>query len=543
VRLLPVLLLGLAVPAAAVPHLVADVNPGIEDFDRYGFLQANNAADGVFYFAIREPAHGRELWRSDGTAEGTYRLTDVCPGRCDSDPSDVTVFHGHLYFSADDGVSGRELWQSDGSPGSEQPVADACPGPCSGWPGAPLLLGDRLFFFALRNEHGQLWATDGSGPAAVVIEDLCPDSKDGCLAGDGVSARGLLFFRGPDGLLWRSDGTPAGTWTLGVESVGVSTGSGGKPVWPLADAVLFWNSQGLWRTDGTVTGTVLVRTSADLGLEESQRPSPAESAVWSGALYLNVDQGVIVRSDGTPEGTARIAHFDRWTLSRLTPFSGGLLVARWLISGSTLLRIQGAAVEEVGTFDSIESLAALGDRAVFRTAGRDGEVLWRTDGTSEGTEKVTLFDGGTYPGSLVSLGGTVLFSLFSSEGASELWRTDGTAAGTARVRGFQRPASSILGEQTALGDAFLFGARQPTGRDFLYVSDGTEAGTRILRPGPRAPAQWASVGRGAVFRESWGESWAKLWWTDGTAQGTRPLRRLSDSPTMASTAASCGRLR
>lgn len=32
------------------------------------------------YFTAFEDLHGRELWRSDGTAEGTRRVKDICPG-------------------------------------------------------------------------------------------------------------------------------------------------------------------------------------------------------------------------------------------------------------------------------------------------------------------------------------------------------------------------------------------------------------------------------------------------------------------------------
>src|SRR5947209_2326229 len=38
------------------------------------------AMSGVLYFSATEAAHGDELWRSDGTAAGTYLLKDIRPG-------------------------------------------------------------------------------------------------------------------------------------------------------------------------------------------------------------------------------------------------------------------------------------------------------------------------------------------------------------------------------------------------------------------------------------------------------------------------------
>ncbi|BAY87535.1 hypothetical protein NIES267_70590 [Calothrix parasitica NIES-267] len=51
-----------------------------------------------------------ELWKSDGTADGTVLVEDINPGSASSSPGGLTVFDGELYFSADDGVNGRELW-------------------------------------------------------------------------------------------------------------------------------------------------------------------------------------------------------------------------------------------------------------------------------------------------------------------------------------------------------------------------------------------------------------------------------------------------
>ena len=52
----------------------------------------------------------RELWRTDGTAAGTLRVSDICPGSCSADPLYLYPLGTHVFFSADDGVHGGELW-------------------------------------------------------------------------------------------------------------------------------------------------------------------------------------------------------------------------------------------------------------------------------------------------------------------------------------------------------------------------------------------------------------------------------------------------
>jgi ELWxxDGT repeat protein len=54
--------------------------------------------------------YGRELWRSNGTEAGTYKVADIYPGLGESEPLFITLAGQHLFFSADDGVHGRELW-------------------------------------------------------------------------------------------------------------------------------------------------------------------------------------------------------------------------------------------------------------------------------------------------------------------------------------------------------------------------------------------------------------------------------------------------
>jgi len=68
------------------------------------------AADGALVFRPFDPAYGFELWRSDGTAEGTVLVQDLAPGIYSGQPAGMTLAGSRLFFAAYDAFLGRELW-------------------------------------------------------------------------------------------------------------------------------------------------------------------------------------------------------------------------------------------------------------------------------------------------------------------------------------------------------------------------------------------------------------------------------------------------
>jgi ELWxxDGT repeat protein len=103
--------LGISSPAAAQgpePYLVRDINQ-VGSSEPLSLIDLN----GTLYFEAGDKAHGRELWKSDGTQDGTVMVKDLWPGARGSFPAELTEIGGTLYFQADDGDSGVELWALD----------------------------------------------------------------------------------------------------------------------------------------------------------------------------------------------------------------------------------------------------------------------------------------------------------------------------------------------------------------------------------------------------------------------------------------------
>ncbi len=207
----------------------------------------------------------------------------------------------------------------------------------------------------------------------------------------------------------------------------------------------------LWRTDGTRAGTALVKDIA---------PGPASSGITAltplnGVLYFLANDGTngqeLWRSDGTTSGTHIVADIN---------------------AGSG----DGAAV---GT-DSGVPIPVL--NGVLYFAGTDAagtSALWRSDGTSGGTYRVSTGspagEGGA-PFQIAATASRIFFDGFDAAAGEELWISDGTQAGTHRVVDI-RPGnqSSFPDSLTATSAGLFFTADDGTHGRALWFADDTSA--------------------------------------------------------------------
>ena len=99
--------------------MLRDINPGKVGSQARDFTYCN----GFVYFAADDGTHGFELWRTDGTADGTIMIKDIntsfmATGKpIGSVPRYLCDVNGILYFAVStDPTSGEEaLWKTDGT--------------------------------------------------------------------------------------------------------------------------------------------------------------------------------------------------------------------------------------------------------------------------------------------------------------------------------------------------------------------------------------------------------------------------------------------
>ena len=279
-------------------RMVKDIAPG-----RPGSSPDQLTAVGkTLYFTARDGIHGPELWRSNGTARGTRLVKDLVPGQGAYSLGAFTNVAGTLFFIAGAAPqSGTQtgLWASNGTA--------ATTGLVKGLEqiGYPTAVGHVLYFAASDGAHAGLWRSDGTTSGTMLVKELeganiCGDAS--CYL---TNVAGSLFFAADHGTnvgLWRSDGTDAGTTLVkdGVSAYDL-TAVGRTLYFATRDYSDSW----LWRSDGTVAGTVpIISIGATpegcyCGLEITGFP---ELTNVGGTLFF-YGAGGLSRTDGTPSGT------------------------------------------------------------------------------------------------------------------------------------------------------------------------------------------------------------------------------------------------
>ncbi|MCA8974920.1 MAG: hypothetical protein KDC98_09365, partial [Planctomycetes bacterium] len=178
----------------------------------------------LLFSASSTPAGASELWRTDGTAAGTMRVTAALAGA----PSDgyVDIGNGRAFFMANSTATGAEPAITDGTAAGTTILADCWPGATSvlveSSPGLPyavrLGVGDLVVFRA-RDGAGEVepWLTDGTPGGTNEALDIWPGSgAANSSAAVGFTAHGAqLFFRAADGAANGEE-----PWVLGATHLG-----------------------------------------------------------------------------------------------------------------------------------------------------------------------------------------------------------------------------------------------------------------------------------------------------------------------------------
>jgi ELWxxDGT repeat protein len=517
-----------------------------------------------FYFTANDGANGRQLYESDGTAFGT-QLVEVFPNTNSAMQNlQPALLNGHrwLFFSAYHADYGQELWKTDGTipAGASKKinlVKDINPGGDSN-PQDFKLQNNLLYFRALTDDEGiEPWVTDGTDAGTVILKATEPGYSWGVMD-DFISFDSQLIFTAFDGAytsMWTSGGA-SGTPHQVIPDITANGGAYFIGMAALGSRLAFkshikGSGSELWLSDGSETGTTLLRENRDgaLGLDTYAQYGPV--AVGNYLFFRGGDPlhgNELWISDGTPGGTGLLADlypgiYDGYPdrLTAASGFAGGMGYRQetlFFIGNYNMLYRAGSTPESVTLlkdfgYSSSPSNLTPGEGILYfkskMTSDDSGIELWKSDGTAAGTSLVKDIlpgsSGASY-GEMVTIGSTLYFTVNDGSRGSELWRSDGTSAGTYLVKDIVAGSgSSTPSLLTPVGNTLFFTADDGINGRELWKSDGTEAGTVMVKDiypgiaGFESYVMYSANGK-LYFNANDGIHGLELWKSDGTPAGT-----------------------
>ena len=417
-------------------QMLKDIYPGAEGSSPAQFVAVGSEA----YFYANDGT-GNEMWKTDGTPDGTVMVADIDAfelrnvngelffvGLDNSTPADYTLrksdgtaagttlvkdfgsnfpefltnINGTLLFS-----DNNELWKSDGTTTGTTMVAGIAP-TFEYYSDCTNINGELFFVVSNSTAHDQLWESNGTAAGTTMVKDF---------NGGGVSqltdVNGTLYFAANDGThgdeLWKSTGTAAGT-TMVADTTPTGfnvfnlTNVNGELFFSVSVSNTANNGYQLWKSNGTAAGTTIVK-DFNTGIPGTMEPTNV-----NGALYFDANDGKdagyeVWKSDGTTAGTTIIKDINPGTL---TTYTYGGYYGTYTITRTSY----GCNPNDLTNVNGTLYFSA--------NDGTHGDQLWESDGTAAGTTMLTDINPGD-PLWVTNFNGTLLFAADDGIHGLEPW--------------------------------------------------------------------------------------------------------------------------
>lgn len=379
--------------------------------------------DGVLFKAFLEGSH-EELWFTDGSTSGSRFIKDINTGTESSEITTLASVGDNLFFTTNQFFNsqpvGRRLWVKNDFQDTIRPVYDD-------HDLIMLSLDDKLIFKA------SFWATDID---SIFVASGNPTQTQAILGVNRFrkfySGSDKIFVQSSDGL-WVTDGTADGSLLLGDKLNIMDNG----PSSTIHHNGLFYfygfiqdedvfteNEIDLWVSDGTAEGTKILkkmegRSSGNSYLDNFH--------AYEDRLFFTFNRpSDIWSTNGTEEGTVMIYSSDKRMDNILPIFD----------------KVYFTASRNIYTYD----LRSSEEKLIYQDVGNDlprfinnkiilldelsASGLWASDGDSSSTKLITPPSLSSQNIKFLDIDNQLFFNGRNSLNGDELWYTDGTIENT-----------------------------------------------------------------------------------------------------------------
>jgi ELWxxDGT repeat protein len=528
---------------------VKDIVPGSGS----PMIDNSTNVNGVLYFSANNGVSGKELWKSNGTSTGTVMVKDIRPGSGGADGyipmGQFKVLNGKLYFVASDEEYGyMGLFTTDGTAAGTRRLVYLT------------AINGEAYNLQLTYYKGALYFFNGTyiddETPAVMLQKINPDGTGWTgikqiyveyyaqtFPAKMIAGTTYLFFSGR--LSWgsgwqlnRSDGTAAGT--VAVKDTFVSTAGSSPYELVTVGSVTYFvarngTTTGLYRTDGTPGGTLLLSTYYQV--RDLRRAGGR--LFFFGITTSGGDEGLYKVENAT--SSPQLLRGGMQNTYRLTAV-GNLVYfaqAHYQPSYDNLWRSDGtvAGTLMLRQFYNIKNIFDYNGTAMLGVLNSAGLELWKSNGTSTSTVKITDMTTPTLrhyelrPYGVA--GGVYFFALDNGTHGFEMWRTNATAAGTFMIQDLRTGDTSFpmdfdIADAAVFQNTMFFSAKDNAGVWALYKT-GSTAGSivKIKDLNGRGAVMIPLANALTIFTEG-ADRKSYLWASNGTPEGTTNLKMLGD---------------
>ncbi|GGD43726.1 hypothetical protein GCM10011514_04560 [Emticicia aquatilis] len=526
--------------------LFKDINTLEAGSNPANFVEAN----GLVFFTVQR-IDGYYLWKTDGTEAGTRQVSEqkivinLFNNTFSNSVTNLYVHNNEVYYQTKNASTGViELWKTNGTTPvlilnnftgthffsynnnlyffdfatSIYKIENNNASLVKSIPNVTLLektvlMNNIVYFFVKGNTAIEVWKTDGTETGTVQITTIDNtidiyynyNTNDPKIVGTENQIFLFVYRMRKDEInnlllydteLWRTDGTTTGTAlikTILTQNDYSITFSAKSPT-KFGNKIVFNESGKLWISDGTEANTQIIKSFQSI----YNNPYTRSYGVLNDKFFFSAQENndfELWISDGTYTGTQLLKdinpnesslpnHFDK--IGNKVFFRANNNNELWKTDGTvtgTVFVQNIAKPDGLSPFDitSLEYIYTSTNQLFYKNYdAQNNYELWIYDGVSSKLVKniVTTSSNSNVSDKRVKIGNTWYFSAIDHQGA-ELWKSDGTINATTIVKDISEGAySTNIREMVAIGNIVYFTANSTTDSKMrLWRSDGTNTGT------------------------------------------------------------------